>query len=135
MNNPPYKKESDEPPDPELLIQLLRNQAQEIAIRQQELALENRRIANDHELTQKSIEAQVGDRDKQRQFDQTARRDRLIFSGGMALLLVAFVFYALYLNKDQIVIEVLKALIFLAAGGLGGYSLKKARDKNGRDDE
>jgi hypothetical protein len=99
------------------------------------LALERQRAANDHEITKKSLEAQLDDRDKQRQFDQTARRDRLIFSGGMVLLLVAFVFYALYLNKDQIVIEVLKALIFLAAGGLGGYSLKKTREKKGQDDE
>jgi len=52
----------------------------------------------------------------------------------MSVLLIAFIFYALHLNKDQVVLEVLKCLIFLFAGGLGGYALGKARDKKTQED-
>lgn len=62
------------------------------------------------------------------------QRDRLIFAGVMSVLLIAFIFYALHLNKDQVVLEVLKCLIFLFAGGLGGYALGKARDKKTQED-
>ena len=32
---------------------------------------------------------------------------------------------ALYFNKDQIAYEIIRAIIYLSAGGLGGYSLGK----------
>ena len=38
--------------------------------------------------------------------------------------------YALYLNKDQLVMESLKAVLFIVTGGVGGYSLKIVRDKS-----
>jgi hypothetical protein len=59
---------------------------------------------------------------------QALQRDRLIFAGVMSILLIAFISYALYLNKDQVALEVLKALIFLFAGGIGGYALGKILD-------
>jgi hypothetical protein len=48
----------------------------------------------------------------------------------LSLLLAAGISYALYLNKDQLVMEFLKAILFIVTGGLGGYSLKQVREKN-----
>jgi len=50
--------------------------------------------------------------------------------GFLSLLLTAAICYALYLNKDQLVMEFLKAILFLVTGGVGGYSLKTVRDKS-----
>lgn len=51
--------------------------------------------------------------------------------GFISLLLIAGTCYALYLGKDQIVMEFLKAILFFATGGVGGYSLKLVRNKKG----
>ena len=52
-----------------------------------------------------------------------------LFVAFLSLLLAAGICYALYLNKDQLVMEFLKAILFLVTGGVGGYSLKTMRDK------
>ena len=50
--------------------------------------------------------------------------------GFLSLLLTAGICYALYLNKDQLVMEFLKAILFIVTGGVGGYSLKTVRGKS-----
>ena len=50
-----------------------------------------------------------------------------IVVGVLGGLVIAAFCYALYLNKDQVVMEFLKAVIFLVTGGVGGYSLKVVR--------
>jgi hypothetical protein len=43
--------------------------------------------------------------------------------------LLGAILYALYLNKDVLVMELAKYIGFLLAGGLTGYSLKAIKDR------
>lgn len=47
------------------------------------------------------------------------------------IIIVFFIFLggALYLNKEQIALEIIKAIIFLASGGIGGYAYGKSTNK------
>jgi hypothetical protein len=49
-----------------------------------------------------------------------------LFASVIILAGLSFLGYALHLNKDEIVLEVIKAAIFILAGGAGGYALKRS---------
>ncbi len=48
----------------------------------------------------------------------------------MVLLLAIFLSLALFLNKDQIAIEIIKIIDLLFAGGLGGYAIGRQQPKS-----
>lgn len=131
MNKPPARRNPGLPQlDPVLLERLLENQAQELGIRQQELILQQQQSQNSHEYAQMALDAQVKDREQGRNHYQRYRRERLYFAAFIAVLLVGFLVFALHIGKDTIALEVLKALVYLLAGGLGGYSLKNVSEAN-----
>lgn len=78
------------------------------------------------------LDAQVIDREKARQHEQKNNSRGTRFTAFLFVVLIAAISYALYLNKDQIVLEILKYVGLLLAGGLGGYSIRTVQDK--RDD-
>lgn len=110
--------------DPEIFNKFLENQARELALREQELLLQHQQSANAHEYAQLALQAQVEDREQNRKHHQKFRRERLWFATFVSLLLAAFLAYTLTIGKDVFAQEILKALVYLLAGGLGGYSLK-----------
>jgi hypothetical protein len=59
----------------------------------------------------------------------------MVFAGIVVLVLAGFVAYALHLNKDQIALEIIKAIAFLAAGGMGGYAIGRYRSSQPKDGE
>jgi CRISPR/Cas system CSM-associated protein Csm4 (group 5 of RAMP superfamily) len=107
---------------PELFEKFLSQQGQEIVFRKEKLELEKQQDKHSYEFAQKSLSAQVDDREKERIASRTGRRDRMAFAGLVLLLFFGFLFYTLYLGKDDFAKEVLKALAFLSAGALGGYA-------------
>jgi hypothetical protein len=112
---------------PDVVQQFLSLQAEEIALRRGELSLRQQESTNSHDYAKTALEAQLQDYDKERQARRGARRDLLIFSSFIALLLFGFVAYALYQGKDAFAMEALKAIGYIAAGVLGGYGLGKHR--------
>lgn len=135
--NPPKQQDRGlvKQPDPELINRFIELQTQEISVRREELGLKKQEIANTHEYAKMALEAQVQDLGDSRKHSKSTRRDRLIFAGFIVILLGAFIVYALYLGKDQIAIEILKAIVYLLAGGLGGYALKtKSSEKKDSDE-
>ena len=127
-------------PDPELIRQFLHLQAQEINLRFEQINLQKQSITNSHEYAQKSLEADLVDFDRERKHTRTIGRDRMVFAGFVVLVFAAFITIALYLNKDQVAMEVIKTLGTLLIGGLGGYSIarlkpKKEEEKDEEDEE
>jgi hypothetical protein len=106
---------------PALLTQLVENQAKELAIRSEEVRLREREIDAAAAFSEKALEAQAADRKDDRIARKTARRDRLIASGLAVLALLAFIVYLLSTGKDAFASEVLKAIVYLAAGGSTGF--------------
>ena len=64
---------------------------------------------------------------------RTSRRDHMIFAAVILLLILGFCIVAMFLGKEQIALEVVKAGIFISAGGGAGYAIgtkKNAPPKN-----
>lgn len=113
--------------DPDLLRRILDNEANDIITRQTEQEIKRREIETGHEYSLKLLDAQLMDRQRDREYFKSTNINGSIVVGFLGVLLVAAFCYALYLNKDQVVMEFLKAILFLVTGGVGGYSLKVVR--------
>ena len=116
--------------DPDLLRRILDNQANDIITRQTEQEIRRREIETSHEYSLKLLDVQLANKQRDREYLQSTNTSGSIVVGFLGILLVAAFCYALYLNKDQVVMEFLKAVLFLVTGGVGGYSLKVVRDKS-----
>jgi len=105
-------------------------QADDLITRQTVQELRRRQIETTHEYSLKLLDAEFLDRQREREHLRAASFTASMLVGFLSLLLTAAICYALYLNKDQLVMEFLKAILFLVTGGVGGYSLKTVRDKS-----
>ena len=105
---------------------------QELALRKEQMRLREQELGNAHEYSIKAMDASFADRTHERSHSQEQLNTTLRYTLFLFINLVALICYALYLTKDQFVMELVKALIFLLTGGIGGYSLQKLLPK--RDD-
>lgn len=127
---------SKEPPSspqvpPEMAARLVKeffdNQSRELELRKQQLDLEKQKDDHAYQWARQALEAQLTDREKDRAFQLAGRRNSFFFAAGLAVLFVLFLSTALWLNKDEVVLEIVKAAIFITTGGAGGYAIGRRR--------
>ncbi len=118
-----------DPQDPRWL-DFLDNQANDLISRQTEQELRKRELETTHEYSVRLLDAEFLDRQREREHQRSTSFNASMLIAFLSLLLAAGICYALYLNKDQLVMEFLKAILFIVTGGVGGYFLKAVRDKS-----
>jgi hypothetical protein len=118
-----------EPLDPDIFKRLLENQSVELLTRQQDQEIKKRQIEITHEYALKNLEAQLVDRQREREHTRSTLSTGVRVIIVIILIIAGGICYALYLNKDQIVIEVVKAIVYVLTGMLGGYSVKGIRSR------
>lgn len=132
-DNLPAPRPDDKSVHPEipatLFKEFLDNQTKELELKNRQLELEKQKDDHAFEWAKKSIDAQVVDREKQRAFHLRGRRNVFIFATIIVVLFVGLLISALMMNKDQVVMEIIKAVIFITTGGAGGYAV--GRNKGG----
>jgi pilus assembly protein TadC len=106
---------------------------QQIRLREQQLRLQEKELDNAHTFSIETLKANSSDRESERKYFQQVPNTSLRYVLFIFIILVALICYALYLNKDQFVMELVKALIFLLTGGIGGYSIQKLLPKREKD--
>ncbi|KVG05414.1 hypothetical protein WJ24_27700 [Burkholderia vietnamiensis] len=137
MSNQPVPKQNNQQGGgngvikPEMLEKFLDLQTKEQAIRGQELALRTKEMEHNAKQAGDILGAQERDRTASRTHERKMSRDRLIFFAFVLVIAVASVIIALYMGKDQFVIEAMKLIGTFLAGGASGYGVAKVRqDKN-----
>lgn len=114
---------------PELIKQFLDTQASEINLKTQELELKKQEDTHNFEFSQRALDAQVKDRLDQRIHNRTLSKYLYIAIGVIVFIIAAVIVFALYLNKESVAMELVKAIMYLIAGGFGGYGLSKYNQK------
>lgn len=112
-----------QPFPPELLGRFLDVQQQEIKLRTDELSLRTQQDKHNKEIAEKSISANLTDREHDRA--HTRGMAKLILSAVVGLsIVVAFVIcYALFSGKEAVAKDIIQALILVSSGGAGGYAI------------
>lgn len=115
---------------PELLEQIVRNQAKELELRQSELNLKKQEDSNSFEFAKLALSAKTADRKDERANERQAQNTRLIFSAVIALVITTLIIYALSIGKDSFAMELIKAVIFILSGGAGGFAIGKSSHRD-----
>ena len=121
-NNHPHQNTAQHPPA-EMLVAFLDNQAKELELKNKELELQRLNQKNAFEYSHASLRSEAEDRAAQRLFVQKIRRETFVFISVISFAVFGLLGYALSLGKDQIVMEVIRSVIFLLSGGAGGYAI------------
>lgn len=105
-------------------------QEKELMVREKELEHSKQAKVFDHEYALKALDAQVKDQEGIRRHESRNNIYIYIFSGTIIIGLFFLLGLALIYNKDPIVMEIIKAIMYFGAGALGGYSWGKSKENN-----
>ncbi len=122
------------PLTPETIGQLVENQTKELELRAQELALQKQQDDHGFEFSKKALDAQLEDRKTQRDHNKHMQHSLYYLIGFLSVMVVAIVITSLWLNKEAIAIEIIKAVGYMLAGGFGGYGVSKKKGKQQSSD-
>lgn len=131
-NNSPAAKPSRVPSN-ELIDAFLRNQGKELELRARELDLQHQTDSHNYQYATAALEMQAQDRADTRANNYQSKKMTLWFAGGVTFLVVFFLGFALYMGKDLVAMEVIKAIIFLISGGSGGYALGRSKQPTNQE--
>lgn len=118
-----------EQPPMQLIEKFIDNQSKELALRGQEIGLQAQQEKNNFEFSREALKAQADDRKEQRQFMLSQRKHTYFFLSFVFTLILGLVAYALHKGDTAVATEIIKAIIYLSGGGLGGYGYAKAKHK------
>ena len=93
----------------------------DLEIRAQELEFRREELAQSAQFAEKALAAQAEDLKDGRRHSRSSARDRYIFIGIVMGLLIVFAGWAMYLDKEQIVLQVLQVIGPLLIGFGSGY--------------
>lgn len=120
---------------PEVVTEILRQGSEQIDLRKRELELEKQSQAKSFEYAQAALKAQTEDRDKQRQHDTSQTSKRYVAAIVVLVLVLCFLGFCLYANKESFAIDLLKLVGSFSAGGATFYFVGKSKGQRSSDDD
>jgi cation transport ATPase len=116
------------------LQQLIENQSKEQALRSQELQIRAQELEYQSKHATAILATQERDREKVREHSRRMQRGPLITTVVVVCAVLIFTGWALHMNKDAVVMDIIKVLLGFAAGGMGGYGYAKSKKKDDDDE-
>lgn len=120
-------------PSRAVIHRFLDQQAQEIAIRSQELQIRQLEIKAGYRFSRASLDAQQTDLKDKRSEERKKRRDQLFFVGFVTIVLIALLVYLLQSGKDGLAQEILKALVYITMAATSGFYAGRSSERKKRD--
>lgn len=133
MNNNELQQSHELTPD--LIRTLLENQSKELELKSVELSLQKQQDIHGFEFGKEALRIKAEDRKLQREHDFKVKKSRYLLIGGLTVLVSGIIIYALDSGNSPVAMEIIKAIVYLAGGGLGGYGLAKSGNSKIPDSE
>ena len=119
----------------DIVREMMALQKSKIDLERDQIAVSLKELENNGKVADKAIAAQLEDRKNFRQCEITQRKHYYWFAGVVFLGIVAFSFYALYLNKEAIVLDFVKIVVAFAGGyGVGRYRRSRSTTQEESDE-
>ena len=110
-----------------MIERFLELQKEELAVRAKELELGFQQDNNQKEIAEKSISANLQDRENERVYLGKQSKIRLVGIVIVFFIVAAFCSYSLFLGKETVVMKIAEALVIFASGFIGGYGFRSAK--------
>ncbi len=123
----PLNPKPNEPP--EWFGKFLDIQSREVEERAEERKLRAQVETNHFELAKLSLGAQERTYTSDHDSRKHERRDTYFLVAAVILIIAVLVGVAMWLGKDALAMELVKAVLYLTAGGAGGFALGKVKAK------
>lgn len=120
-------------PSRAMFHRFLDQQAQEIAVRSQEIQIRQLEIKAGYRYSRASLDAQVRDLRDKRSEERKKRRDQLFFVGFVTVLLSGLLVYLLQSGKEELAHEILKAVVFITMAAASGFYAGKSSERKKRE--
>lgn len=120
-------------PSRAVIHRFLDQQAQEIAVRSQEVQVRQLEIKAGYRYSRASLDAQERDLRDKRSEERKKRRDQLFFIGFVTVLLTALLVYLLQNGKEELAHEILKAVVFITMAAASGFYAGKSSERKKRE--
>ncbi|MBQ7263019.1 MAG: hypothetical protein IJR14_04790 [Synergistaceae bacterium] len=127
--------------DPRTVRDLIENQRRELALKEKELDLEKAKIqaaqkADERQLAyaRQQLEATERDRRDAREYDKTVDLKAVALYIVLIISLLLFLIVAIWKDKDDLVIEIVKTVTYGGSFGVGGYAWGRYRQSKEKDD-
>jgi hypothetical protein len=119
----------------DMISQFLENQAQEMAIRRQTLEINKMEINNSHQYALKNLDALKEDRKDQREHERRMQSKTILLVCIIIGVFALFGGYCLWIDKEKVLEEFFKFLIYAVPSAGGGYfyGYSKAKKKGAED--
>ena len=125
--SPQQNKKSGLETKEEIISRFLFVQEKEISLRTQEFSLRKQSEDHQFEFAKTALDAKI----KNENHGRHHQRLQLVIVCAFVLLLfvciLGFMGYAMHSGNQQIALEIIKAIVFLLSGGLGGYAFGQRR--------
>lgn len=105
-----------------MIDQFLQNQLRELDLRSQELKIQERSAEQEHQFACQSLATQERVLIAEMKSSSQKHSRLFVLIGICVFVITALIGVALLLDKDAIVMEIVKALIYVGAGASGGYA-------------
>lgn len=119
--------------DQKQLTLWLENQSREMDLRQQELAISQEQMRINGSLSEKSIDAQLQLHQADHECGVSISKNKIVLWIVVALCVTAFSIYALYLQKSEVVVELVKLAATAVGAGFGGFAYDYHQAKSESD--
>ena len=124
--------------DPQMFGQFMENQKRELALREKEIDLEREKALAAKETDQRQfnyavwqLEATERDRQSERVYKELLERKGLKLWLAFVVAVALFLLLALWKDKDQMIIELVKVVAYGGSFGFGGYAWGRYKKKEG----
>lgn len=121
--------------DSDMIRQFVDNQAQELAIRRQTLEINKMEINNSHQYALKNLDALKEDRKDQREHERRMQSKTILLVSIIIGIFALFGGYCLWIDKEKVLEEFFRFLIYAVPSAGGGYfyGYSKAKKKGAED--
>ncbi len=116
---------------PELSEKVLEFQMKEMQLKEREIELKKKETDNNFHFAKESLKYQSEDFKDLRKQELTKKRMLMIVVFISVIFFFAFIMAAMFLNKDEILTDIIKVAGYVFGGGITGYGIgiQKNRDK------
>ncbi|MBQ7593149.1 MAG: hypothetical protein IJU48_02205 [Synergistaceae bacterium] len=121
------QREENVPVSLHLAESILANQAKEIELRKQAEENKKQSLKYDYDLAKQSLQVQLEDRREQRAHQKVLWKWFMWFGAFLILITSGFVCWALYLDKEAFLLEIIRILFYGGSGFCAGISLNKMK--------